>query len=419
MLSLSEIKDKVFYGWVVAIAGFTVSFMSFGIRNSFGVVFKSLEGEFGLSRGATSTIFSVYMLLCCVFAVFGGWALDRYGLRIVTFIMGSFTGLSLLLTSQANSLWHLYVTYGLLFSLGTGAVFVAVNSPVSRWFVKKRGFVFGITTSGGSAGMVIMAPFTTYLISNLGWRTAFIILALIAWLIVACMSMLLRKDPRDVGLLPDGVKPGGAKIKLQTSESSNQQTGLSLLESFGTGNFWFLGFIWLLLSLSVYLILTHVVPHAIDLGISPAGAAVILSLIGFVGIPGRLVAGRVSDSIGRKAPAIACALLQAGVLIWLIWMRDLWMLYVFAIVFGFSWGGLASQIPALIGDIFGGHSLGAIMGALLIGWNLGAAIGPAIGGFMFDVSGNYFLAFAIGAAAMLIAALLAALLRKRMNTEHS
>jgi len=417
LLSFYRFKDKIFYGWVVVIAGLAVGFMSYGVRNSFGVVFKSLEGEFDLTRGTTSTIFSVYMLLCCVFAVLGGWALDRYGPRMVTLITGSCTGLSLLLTSQADSLWHLYITYGLLFSMGTGAVFVAVNSTVSRWFIKKRGFVFGITTSGGSFGMFVLAPFTTYLISNFGWRAAFIILGLMAWLIVTCMSMLLRRDPGDMGLLPDGARPGEAAVSPQANSGTGQQAGRSLLEAFRTGNYWFLGFVWLLLALNVYLILTHVVPHAIDLGISPADAAVIISLIGFVGIPGRLAAGRVSDSIGRKAPAIACALLQVGTLLWLIWIRDLWILYIFAIVFGLSWGGLASQVPALIGDSFAGRSLGTIMGTLLIGWNVGAAVGPVIGGYMFDVSGNYLTAFTIGAAAMVLAAIFVALIRKGVNAE--
>lgn len=95
------------------------------------------------------------------------------------------------------------------------------------------------------------------------------------------------------------------------------------------------------------------------------------------------------------------------------------MLCLFAIVFGFSWEGLGTQLVALIGDIFGVRSIGAIMGTILIGWYIGAAIGPAIGGFMFDVSGNYFVAFVIGAVAMLIAALIVALIRKGMNAERS
>ena len=90
----------------------------------------------------------------------------------------------------------------------------------------------GITTSGGGAGTVVMAPFATYLITNFDWRTAFIVLGLMAWLIMASFSILLKKDPGDIGLLPDGVKPEAAKITLQNNNHNIQPTGLSLLEAF-------------------------------------------------------------------------------------------------------------------------------------------------------------------------------------------
>jgi len=379
------------------------------------VFFKSIEGEFGLTRGATSGIFSVCMLLCCVSSVLGGWALDRYGPKTVAFLMGSFTGLSLLLTSQANSTWQLLISYGFLLALGTGALFPVVNSTTSRWFDKKRGFVLGITTSGGGLGTIVMAPFATYLISRFDWRTAFIAMGLIVWPVMACMSLLLKKDPSDIGLLPDGARPDGTQPGLQDKEHKIRKSDLSLLQAVGTGNFWFLGSTWLFLSLNVHLVLVHIVAHAVDMGISPMDAAVILSLIGGGTIPGRLVVGRVSDTIGRKTPVIACALLQVGVLMWLIWARELWMLYAFGVTFGFSWGGLGVSMTALIGDVFGMRSIGAIMGVMASAWAFGAASGPAIGGYIFDISGNYFTAFATGAVTILVAALLATLANKGMN----
>jgi len=419
LLSLLKIKDRVFYGWVVITAGFIISAFSLGTRSSFGVFFKSIESEFSLTRGATSSIFSVYMLLCAVFAILGGWALDRYGPKTVALLTSCFTGLSLLLTSQANSAWQLFIVYGLLLSLGTAPIFTVVNSTASRWFKKKRGFVLGITTSGGGLGTIVIAPFATYLISNFDWRTAFIVMGLIAWPVMVFMSLLLKKDPSDIGLLPDGVKPGAAKIKLQTNESSTQLTSLSLLEASRTSNFWFLGFVWLLLSLNVHLVLVHAVSYAVDMGISPMEAAIILSLIAGAGILGRLVMGSVSDVIGRKSLAITCAILQVGALIWLIWARDLWMFYLFAIAFGFSWGGLGTLSTALIGDIFGMRSVGVIMGVMSASWSVGAAIGPAIGGFTFDATGNYFTAFAIGAVTMLITTLLVALTKRKTNLESN
>lgn len=413
MLSLSRIKEKVFYGWVVVIAGLIIGLISFGIRYSFGVFFKSIETEFDLTRAATSGIFSVYMVLASVFSILGGWALDKYGPRRVTFLMGSFTGISLLLTSQASASWQLFISYSLLLSLGTGAIFVVVNSTVSRWFDQRRGFAVGITSSGGGAGVFFIAPFATYLISNFDWRTAFIVLGSIAWLVVASLSILLRKDPGDIGLLPDGAKPEAVEIKPQNNKPSTQ--GFSLLEASRTSNFWFLGLVWLLLSVNVHLILTHTIPHATDMGISSIDAAVILSVMGGAAILGRIAGGRVSDIIGRKTPAIICALLQAGTLIWLIWIQDLWMFYLFAIAFGFSWGGVGASLTVLVSDIFGMRSIGAIMGTVTAGWAIGAAIGPTMGGVVFDVSGNYFTAFATGAAIILIASLFLALIRENQS----
>ena len=166
----------MFYGWIVVGSGFVMSIIGIGSRYCYGVFLKSFEVEFGISRMMTSSIFSVYMLLCSVIAVFGGWAMDRYGPKRVGLIMGTFTGLSFFLTSQANSAWQLFLTYSLLFSLGTGAIYTIVNSTVSKWFVKKRGLVVGITSSGGGLGTFVMAPIITYLISSFNWRIAFVAL---------------------------------------------------------------------------------------------------------------------------------------------------------------------------------------------------------------------------------------------------
>ena len=184
MPSLLRIKNRIFYGWVVTIAGLITLAFTLGTRHSFGVFFKSIEGEFGLTRGATSSIFSVYMFLCCVLAILGGWALDRYGPRVVALLTGSFTGLSLLLTSQTSSAWQLFITYSLLLSLGTGAIFTIVTSTVSRWFSSRRGLALGIAGSGVGLGTVIMAPFSAYLISSMDWRTAYLVMGILALLIV-------------------------------------------------------------------------------------------------------------------------------------------------------------------------------------------------------------------------------------------
>ena len=121
------LKDRLYYGWIVVATCLFVGIISYGIRYSYGVFFKSLEQDFGWSRALTSVVFSGYMLLCCLFAILGGWALDRYGPRIVVGLMGLFVGLSLLLASQASVLWHLFLSYSLLLAAGTGSTFTIIT----------------------------------------------------------------------------------------------------------------------------------------------------------------------------------------------------------------------------------------------------------------------------------------------------
>jgi MFS family permease len=407
----SRLKNKLFYGWVVVGAGFIILLTGLGARFSYGVFFKALEVDFNLTRGATSGIFSAYMLLCSVFAVLGGWALDRYGPRRVCLLMGSFTGLSLLLTSQTNSAWQLYISYALLLSLGTGPLFSVVIATASRWFVRRRGLALSITSAGAGFGPIVTAPFATWLISILDWSMAFMVLGIISWLFIGSMSLLLRKDPAAMDLLPDGERPHTDQGPISIEGREAQLAGIHLHQVLKTQQFWFLGSIWLLVSFCLHLLYVHVIPYAVDMGYSPMDAALILSLLGGASIIGRLTIGRLSDATGRRSPAIACASVQVGTLLWLMWARELWMLYGIAIVFGFGFGGLDILVIAIIGDVFGIRHIGTIMGLMAACWGIGAAAGPATGGFTFDVTGSYFIAFGVGAAAMMIATLFTGLIK--------
>ncbi|MFC2013333.1 MFS transporter [Chloroflexota bacterium] len=418
MSSPLGIQNKLFYGWVVVAAFLVIGTIMHGSVNSFGVFFKSLESQFGLTRAATSMVFSTAMFLGCVLGILGGMALDKYGPRMLMLLMGLFTGLGLILASQTSASWQLFLTYSLLLPIGTGSIFTVMMATVLRWFDKKRGLALGVAGSGIGLGMVLIAPFATYLITSFGWRMAFIIIGLIAWLIVIPLSRLLRKGPSEIGALPDGKKTGSVKIIIEEPEPENrtQLAGFSLLQASRTRSFWIFSTIKLLLSFCYLLVLTHIVPHVMDIGIPAIQAATILSLAGVCMIAGRLIIGRVSDIVGRKSAAMTCSLILAGAMIWLTWSQDLWMFYVFGAVYGFCRGGLDPPITALIGDTFGLRSIGVIMGTINIAWGIGSAIGPAVGGFIFDVSESYFMAFLAGALAMFISAVLVALIRQETTS---
>ncbi|MFC1992380.1 MFS transporter [Chloroflexota bacterium] len=406
-----RITDKIFYGWVIVASSLIIASTFFGVRLSFGVFFKSIQNEFDLSRATTSSVLSAYMLFCTVFTILSGWALDRYGPRLVVSIMGLFTGLSLLITGQINSLWQIFLSYSLLLAIGTGGNVPVIIAAVSKWFDKKRGLAVGIVSSGAGLGTLFMAPLAAYLISSLGWRMAYVVMGLLIWLVVISLAMLLRRDPKAIGLLPDGIKLNNSTVELKNKEKDYQLTGFSLRQALRTRSFWIMFFVYLLFAFCLTMILTHVVPYATDVGISPIEAATIISVIGGFQILSRVLIGRTSDLIGRKTPGIICAILGCSALIWLTQSQSLLMLYLFALAFGLAWGGTGVVMLTLAGDIFGSRSLGAIIGALEIGFSVGGAIGPALGGFIFDVTSSYAIAFSIGAVAMLMIALLIALTR--------
>jgi len=216
----------------------------------------------------------------------------------------------------------------------------------------------------------------------------------------------------DYGELPDGVKALPPQNDTPEDGGDLDPSNLTLVQATRIRQFWFMGAVWLLFSLSLHMIIIHVVPYAIDVGISPMDAAFILSLMGFSNITGRLLVGKLSDTLDRKTLGILCLLFQSGTLIWLMWAQQLLTFYAFAIVFGFLWGGSALVITVLTVDIFGTRNLGTIMGMMSGGFSIGAAIGPAIGGYIFEMSGHYLTAYGAGAGSLFATAGFMALLRK-------
>jgi len=381
-----------------------------GVNSSFGVFFKSLEDTFNLTRATTSSILSSRMAFSCVFAFLGGWAIDRYGPRIVFSIMGFFIGLSLILTSQTTSAWQLFITYSLLLAIGAGASYVVMASTVLRWFDRKRGLALGIAGSGGGLGIAFVAPLFTFLIDSFEWRNALMLLGGIAWLVILPVSQFLKKDPYEIGALPDGATPSYQTSEVKRSATSPQKA--PLLQMFQTTNFWPFLFIWLLMAFSGSFVMTHIVPHAIDLGFSAIKSATIISLSGITMIAGRLIAGVITDKLSAKVVAIICSLLQVAVLLWLVWVQELWMLYLFGLIYGFTWGGFGTAITVLIGGTFGVNGIGKVLGVLEIGIFIGAAIGPFLGGLIFDVSDSYTVVFLIMAGTVLARIPLVALIKR-------
>ena len=165
MVKNGDNELKFFYGWIIVIASFLVTFISFGIRYSFGIFSDSLLAEFGWTK---TLIFGAPLFSTIVGGLSNivmGRLSDRYGPKITFGVSGFLVGLGMVLCSQISALWQLYVFSSLLIGVGMGVAFAPTMATTSRWFDKRRGLALGIVASGIGIGTLVMSPVITYFIS--------------------------------------------------------------------------------------------------------------------------------------------------------------------------------------------------------------------------------------------------------------
>ena len=394
-----------FYGYVIVIVSFVLQALGWGLFNSFGVFFKPLLTEFAWPRAVISSAISFAMIAFGTAGILQGRLSDRFGPRIIMTGGGILLGAGYLLMSQVSTVWHLYVFCSLLIGVGISGTDVVLLSTTARWFVKKRGMMTGIIKVGTGVGMLIMPLVINGLITAYGWRTAFVVLGAAVLFFYCSGSQFLVRDPGKKGLAPDGGKNEHA------SDQGTPETGMTLQEAARTVQFWTMCFAFLLIFFCVGIILMHIVSHTIDLGIAPAQAAAILSGVGGASIAGRLVMGGAGDRIGNRAALVICFVCLASSLIWLQLADQLWMLFLFALVYGFAHGGFFTLIAPLIAELFGTRSHGVIFGIVACAATVGGAGGPVTAGYLFDITGSYGITFGI-LTGMSIAGLVAAITLK-------
>ncbi|MGO9266771.1 MAG: MFS transporter [Candidatus Binataceae bacterium] len=403
-------QPRLFYGWVVVACAFIVLFVAYGIQFSFGVFMHFISSDTGWDRASLSFPYSMYVFVYSALGIASGRLTDRLGPRIVLTIGGGLLASGIMLVSRVHALWQLYIALGVIAAAGMSAAYVPCNATVVRWFTVKRGLALSITSSGASFGMFVFPPLATALIAAYGWRGAYFILGLVAVVaIVTCATFIVR-DPEEMGLQPDGYS---AEPRLnQTAPDTSPLEEWTLPAAKRTTAFWILTAIFALTWLVVFMPMVHIVPFAVDLGISEFRAAMTISVIGFAGFAGRLAIGPISDRLGRVPTLGLSLILQALAFLGFTFSTGLALLYPSAAVFGFSYGGVTALFPALVGDFFGRLAVGAIVGFIFAVAGSPAAFGPLIAGYLYDATKSYAVAFELSAALNLAALLLLFFLKR-------
>lgn len=400
-------KDKFFYGWVITGAVSLNLAIAYGAQYSFGVFFPFLIQEFGWSRQSLSGAFSLYTFMYGILAaVLGPWA-DRFGPRIVLIFGSICLGTGIGLISRVEAVWHLYIIYGLLASWGMSAAYITAGPTVVKWFVAKRGVALGIAQSGQGVGIILIPQLTGVLISAFAWRQACVILGATVLTVLFTAAFFLIGQPEKSGLKPDG-RPNKAPDRplVAAQKATDQEYSWSAAEAIRTQSFWVLAALFFSTWLFVFLPLVHLVIFALDIGLSKESGLIALGILGGSSTCGRLLMGYISDHIGRKQALILSLALQIFSWFWIIGATTSFMFYLFAATFGFSYGAISTLFSAIVGDYFGRLRAASIIGIMFTISSPSAAIGPLVGGYIYDVTHGYTLAFLWGALTNLLSLIL-------------
>lgn len=389
----------------MVIIAFFILVVSFSLLNTFGLFLTPMLTELRWTRAMTSGAFSLSTIMYGVLGIVTGRLTDRFGPRVVMTLCGFLLGLGCLLMSQVRALWQLYLFYGLIVGIGMSGVWVPQMSSVARWFVKRRGLMTGIVIAGASVSQLIAPPAISRLIATYDWRLSYVILGGVALLSTVSAAQFLRRDPAQMGQLPYGI---GEETQ---QELKSETKGFSFKEAVYTVQFWIASMIFFCYGFGFFAILVHIVPYAIELEISAIITANILAVMGMTSILGNYVLGSVADRIGNRHVFIIGSVLMAAALLWLVPAREEWILYLFAIVFGFAVGGMSAAESPMIARLFGVSSHGLIYGVIHVGFTIGAALGPFLSGYIFDITGGYQVAFLVCATLAIASLTMAAVLR--------
>ena len=385
---------KFFYGYIILSLCFINMVVMRGVNGSFSVYYLALLENFGWSHSDGASIASVNFLVYALAAPFVGFAFDRFGPRVLMPLGGALVGVGMLLSGFGNSLWNLYLSYGLITALGQGGLgFVGHNALISFWFVRRRATAIGIASMGQGVGALIMVPLTQFLIARIGWRQAFMVTAaLILLAIVPANAFLQRRAPQDVGQLPDGDPAPTMKHSVPHLPKSPAQRDWTLGAAIRSFPFWCITAGQLALGTAIFMITTHIVAHLVSLGFDKLMAAFVAGLIGFVRIGGTALWGFVSDKLGRDrtyAVAILVTLIGLACFIAISEGAALWSVYLAAVLYSIGHSAGTPIYGSVIADIFSGHKIGLIFGFLEISFGLGSALGAWSGGYLFDLTGSY------------------------------
>ena len=370
---------------MVAVAG-ALNGISFGALVSVTVFLVPIEQTFGWDRSETSLAYLLANLWAGAIGVPAGWLADRYGSRPLALGGTMLLGLAFLLLCHMQQLWQFYLFFGfLLGGLALGSFLAPLVTGLGFWFVKHRGLAISLCMTGQTAGAAVVPLLATLLIGWAGWRETYLVLGWLTWLVGIPLALIWCEAP--------GAVERRASVTMHTVEET---TPLRIRPR------------WLVSVLCMAIVgccicmtipLIHLVPLVEELGYRPAQATAVLTTLIVGSVLGRIVFGRMMDQIGGLRTLLITSGLQTVSIFWLTQYESLAMLHLFAAIFGFGYGGVLPCYPLIINELLPPRYVGRSVGAVFFAGYAAMGGGGYLAGLLYTATGDYALAYAMGAAA--------------------
>ncbi len=400
-----EPKRKIFYGWWIVLATNIICLIGYGTwLYSFGVFFKPMASEFGWTRAMTAGAYSLRSIEGGIASPIVGWAVDKYGSRIVILLGAILSGLAYAMMPLVNSLLDFYIIYGILLSAGMSAMlYLPAWTVVAKWFKRGWSLAWGVLAVGAGLGGLVCAPSAAFLITHFGWRAAFVILGIMIWVVAIPLALVVRNSPQEMGLLPDGDPPatGTPPGNGSTSEAQEKNPGplpavdYTLKQALKSNAFWMIAISFFFQGMAHSTVTVHTVPALTDAGIPMEQAALSIGMLTFVSIIGRLSFGYFGDYVDKRYLfMLSYAMMGLGMLV-LMNARTMPMVYLFIFLFGVGFGGNVPLMPSIRAEYFGRGALGKIQGFMNPVMMFAGALGPIFAGHIFDRTGTYRISFLV------------------------
>ncbi len=359
--------------WVICLAGTGIN-ICLGVQYSWSIfvipLIDKYGAEAGLSRASLTWPFTASIFTFALVMVYAGRLQDRIGPRTVCTIGAVIMGLGFILTSFAASVPMIILTYGVIGGAGIAFAYVTPVVTTIKWFPDKKGLTVGITVSGFGFGAFVFTPIAVKLIQSVGISAAFLYLGFIFLIAVGLLAQLLQTPPpgyKPEGWIPPPPKPGGVKAARDWTPG----------EAVKTATFWTLWLAFVGNAGVGLMVISLIAPYAKTLGMSSETAAFLIGFLSIANGFGRIIAGWLSDAMGRTRAMILIFSITTAVVILLPYIANTTAgLAVGLMVCGAAYGANFALFPAATAEYFGTKNLGVNYAAVFTASGVAGVIGP-------------------------------------------